>query len=39
MDDPLQALEDRCSDLYGLFAAGIPEAAGLEQKQRVIYQI
>lgn len=39
MDDPWQAVEDRCSDLYGLFAADTPEAAGLEQKQRVIYQI
>lgn len=38
MDDPWQAVEDRCSDLYGLFAADTPEAAGLEQKQRVIYQ-
>ena len=38
MDDPWQSVEDRCSDLYGLFADDVPEAAGLEQKHRVIYQ-
>ena len=36
--DPWQALEDRCGDLYGLFALGKPEAAGREQKQRISYQ-
>ena len=38
IDDPWQALEDRCSDLYGLFALGTPEAAGQEKKQRISYQ-
>lgn len=37
-EDPWQALEDRCSDLYGLFALGTPEAAGQEQKKRISYQ-
>lgn len=36
-DAPYQLLEDRCSDLYGLFAEGCPEPAGLESKRRVYY--
>lgn len=34
---PYQILEDRCSDLYGLFAEMSPEPAGLEPKRRVYY--
>ena len=36
LDSPYQALEDRCSDLYGLFADA-PEAPGREQNYRVYY--
>ena len=35
VDSPQWALEQRCSDLYGLFAEQ-PEPAGLEPKRRVI---
>lgn len=36
-DAPYQALEDRCGNLYGLFAKDIPEAAGRENKHRIYY--
>ena len=35
VDSPQWAIEQRCTDLYGLFAEN-PEPAGLEQKRRVI---
>ena len=35
--DDYQILENRCSDLYGLFANGSPELPGKEQQYRVIY--
>ena len=35
IDSPQWALEQRCSDLYGLFAEH-PESAGIEPKRRVI---
>ena len=34
---PYQLLEDRCGDLYGLFAEGAPEAPGIEHSSRVFY--
>ena len=34
---PYQVLENRCSDLYGLFADNCIEAAGLETQRRVYY--
>ena len=37
MDSPYQALENRCDDLYGLFAQGTPESAGLTSARRVFY--
>jgi hypothetical protein len=37
LEDPYQVLEDRCGDLYGLFADGIPEPAGIEAAYRVFY--
>lgn len=33
--DPYQQLEDRCSDLYGLFATESPEAPGAENRYRI----
>jgi len=36
-DHPYQNLEDRCGDLYGLFAQG-PEKPGAEDARRVYYQ-
>ena len=36
-DHPFQKIENRCSDLYGLFAVGKPEAPGKEQNRRVYY--
>lgn len=36
-DDPYQAIENRCADLYGLFCSGTPEAPGTEDSRRVIY--
>lgn len=36
MDDPWQTLEDRCGDLYGLFAKE-PEAPGRSNRDRVYY--
>lgn len=35
MDDPYWLLEQRCSDLYGLFREDTPDAAGQEEKCRV----
>ena len=35
LDDPWQALERRCDDLYGLFRDGSPAPAGLSDKRRV----
>ena len=37
-EDPYWLLEQRCSDLYGLFRAGSPAPAGLESKRRVFVQ-
>ena len=36
-DDPYQALEDRCGQLYGLFAQQ-PEAPDSEAQYRIYYQ-
>ena len=36
-NDPYQLLEDRCTDLYGLFSEGTPEPAGQEHNNRVFY--
>jgi hypothetical protein len=36
VDDAYFALERRCADLYGLFAA-TTEAPGSEEKQRIYY--
>ena len=38
IDHPYWLLEQRCADLYGLFAVGGPEPAGSEPNQRIIYQ-
>lgn len=35
--DPYQDLENRCSDLYGLFAVDALEPPGMESKRRVFY--
>ncbi len=35
LEHPYQRLEDRCGDLYGLFAESTPECAGIEKKKRV----
>ena len=37
VDHPYQAIETRIDDLYGLFAAGAPEAPGAERARRVRY--
>ncbi len=37
-DDPFQSIENRCADLYGLFAASAPECAGAESRLRVMYR-
>jgi len=37
MEHPYQALENRCSDLYGLFSLNGPEAPGAEEAYRVFY--
>lgn len=37
MAHPYQALESRCTDLYGLFAQAAPEPAGKESRLRVQY--
>ncbi len=36
-EDAYQLLEDRCGDLYGLFAVGAPEPPGRERSYRVCY--
>ncbi len=36
-DTPWQALENRCNDLYGLFAVNSAEPAGQESQNRVFY--
>ena len=36
-DHPYQALENRCSDLYGLFALDTPESPGQEAERRIYY--
>lgn len=38
MQSPYWQLEQRCSDLYGLFREAIPAPAGQEEKQRVYIQ-
>lgn len=38
IDHPYWLLEQRCADLYGLFAVDGPEPAGSEPRQRIIYQ-
>lgn len=38
IDNPYQVIENRCADLYGLFAVNGPEKPGLEQKRRVYYK-
>ena len=37
LEDPYQILENRCGDLYGLFATDMPEAPGREAESRVIH--
>ena len=37
LDNPWQTLENRCGDLYGLFAEGTPEPAGAEANKRLFY--
>ena len=37
LDGPYQALEDRCGDLYALFALSHPEPPGTESGRRVVY--
>ena len=37
-EHPYQGIEDRCGDLYGLFAGSGPEAPGRERKYRIYYQ-
>ncbi len=37
MPHPYQLLENRCGDLYGLFAQGPCDPAGAEKERRVIY--
>ena len=36
-DSAYQFLENRCGDLYGLFAVNIPEPPSMETKQRIFY--
>ena len=36
-EDPFWTVEQRCSDLYGLFAAGTPERAGAEPFCRILH--
>jgi hypothetical protein len=38
IDHSFQTIEDRCGDLYGLFALESPEPAGMEAAQRIFYQ-
>ena len=37
IDHPYQEIENRCGDLYALFACGAPEAPGEEAKRRIYY--
>ena len=37
IDHPYQALENRCSDLYGLFQKHSPGAPGTENTRRIFY--
>ena len=37
IDHPYQEIENRCADLYALFAEGSPEPPGQEAKRRVCY--
>ena len=37
-DFPYQTIENRCDDLYGLFAVNSPETAGFTDKRRLYYQ-
>lgn len=37
IDHPYQQLENRCGDLYGLFAKNTPQFPGAEKAQRVFY--
>ncbi len=37
-DHPYQTLEQRCGDLYGLFALDAPEPPGQEPKRRIFYR-
>jgi hypothetical protein len=37
IDHPYQEIENRCGDLYALFACGDPEAPGVESKRRIYY--
>lgn len=34
---PYQQLENRCGDLYGLFARNVPQRPGLEKQQRIFH--
>lgn len=36
-NDPYQALENRCGDLYGLFVLDTPEPPGVENRYRIYY--
>ena len=38
-NDPFEVIEQRCDDLYGLFAQDQPEAAGICDKRRVYHAI
>ena len=38
-EDAYQLLENRCGDLYGLFAVGTPEPPGRERNSRVFYTL
>ena len=38
LDSPYQQIEDRCGDLYGLFAMDGPEPPGVEAQRRIFYQ-
>ena len=37
-EHPYQGIEDRCGDLYGLFAVSGPEPPNKESKYRIYYQ-
>ena len=38
VDHPYQQLENRCGDLYGLFATDMPEVPGAEARQRIFFR-